>query len=565
MKKTLLLASLSALALTTSASLNLTHMWTKGFGTSGMSNLYNIAATPQGDYLMVGTISTAAGDIEWGNTSLGLGNDLKGTFQKEITVGKFAADGAIKWSVTPEFVNAPQHAVYVASDSKGGTYLVLAATFNKDGANAPELMKFADASGAVTTITLPDTPEGRSPYANVVLHFDADGKYLNHFMIAPEWMVGSTFVSQPVAINAIAVDDDDNVYIGGSYSTAVPALAAYLPAPVNTSTGTTANNDGFILKLNPDLSKVEGACVNPATAPYAAKDIVSAIKYNDGKLYVANVVTGAEGCDYTFFGLPAEVSATVAESLAYGVIDCATMKPVSAAGATATYTAATTSGHRLQVLGSALWGDKFYLCGGINGGIEQDGKEIAVSTSKQIQTLTLAIDLATMKLTNGYCCGAGIGGDVYAIADDKANTLYTYGYVLTGGPASLRAYNLTTGELLADNVLYTNVSKVDCALFNPETKQFLGTAYGKGLKDIAGGASPAATATYSTFHGFVTAFTLNNVEATPAGLEKVEVAAETDEAPVEYFNLQGIRIANPAAGQLVIRKQGQKAEKVIWK
>lgn len=41
------------------------------------------------------------------------------------------------------------------------------------------------------------------------------------------------------------------------------------------------------------------------------------------------------------------------------------------------------------------------------------------------------------------------------------------------------------------------------------------------------------------------------------------VAADNAAAPVEYYNIQGQRIANPTAGQLVIRKQGTKVEKLI--
>ena len=38
--------------------------------------------------------------------------------------------------------------------------------------------------------------------------------------------------------------------------------------------------------------------------------------------------------------------------------------------------------------------------------------------------------------------------------------------------------------------------------------------------------------------------------------------AVDDNAPVEYYNLQGVRVENPANG-LYIRRQGSKAEKVI--
>lgn len=44
------------------------------------------------------------------------------------------------------------------------------------------------------------------------------------------------------------------------------------------------------------------------------------------------------------------------------------------------------------------------------------------------------------------------------------------------------------------------------------------------------------------------------------GVESVEFDSN---APVKYFNLQGVEIANPAKGQLVIKTQGSKAQKMI--
>lgn len=49
---------------------------------------------------------------------------------------------------------------------------------------------------------------------------------------------------------------------------------------------------------------------------------------------------------------------------------------------------------------------------------------------------------------------------------------------------------------------------------------------------------------------------------TPTGVEAIE--AEDNEAEVEWFNLQGVRVENPAAG-LYIRRQGNKVEKVVVK
>lgn len=53
-------------------------------------------------------------------------------------------------------------------------------------------------------------------------------------------------------------------------------------------------------------------------------------------------------------------------------------------------------------------------------------------------------------------------------------------------------------------------------------------------------------------------------EVASAGVEGIAADAEFDaNAPVEYFNLQGIRVAAPEAGQLLIKVQGKKAEKVV--
>ena len=54
----------------------------------------------------------------------------------------------------------------------------------------------------------------------------------------------------------------------------------------------------------------------------------------------------------------------------------------------------------------------------------------------------------------------------------------------------------------------------------------------------------------------------NYVEKKVSGIEGI--ATDNDgNAAVEYFNLQGVKIANPAAGQVVIRRQGSKITKMI--
>lgn len=55
-----------------------------------------------------------------------------------------------------------------------------------------------------------------------------------------------------------------------------------------------------------------------------------------------------------------------------------------------------------------------------------------------------------------------------------------------------------------------------------------------------------------------------DIEKAMSGIN--DVIADSDaNAPVEFFNLQGARISNPAAGQLVIRRQGKTVTKVLVK
>lgn len=41
-----------------------------------------------------------------------------------------------------------------------------------------------------------------------------------------------------------------------------------------------------------------------------------------------------------------------------------------------------------------------------------------------------------------------------------------------------------------------------------------------------------------------------------------DVVADEENAPAEYYNLQGVRVAYPAAGQIYIQRQGNKVVKV---
>lgn len=65
---------------------------------------------------------------------------------------------------------------------------------------------------------------------------------------------------------------------------------------------------------------------------------------------------------------------------------------------------------------------------------------------------------------------------------------------------------------------------------------------------------------FATENGVETKFSLFNTSDSAVD----EILSDDANAPVEYFNLQGQRVANPSEG-VFIRRQGSKATKIMVK
>lgn len=65
----------------------------------------------------------------------------------------------------------------------------------------------------------------------------------------------------------------------------------------------------------------------------------------------------------------------------------------------------------------------------------------------------------------------------------------------------------------------------------------------------------------ANMYDFTEVSSYGNIKIDWSGVETI--GDENVNAPVKYYNMQGMEIANPAKGQLVIKKQGKKATKVI--
>lgn len=561
-----------ALTSASASDLNIEYQWFRTLSTDvGTANIGRIVNAPEGDYYIAGYYGAKAGqnlpanEVLWSDTDIAPEGGFTYNYQNCGMVARMNATGDLMWKVLPSLANFSANSLNLATTPDGGVVLAANATFNKSGANAPTLIELTDTKGTKVTIEWTGTPEGTAPYTGVLIKFSAEGAMEWHRLVNADTEFEGLAVTSPITLNGVVADAEGNIYIAGTYLTkfdlgdGVAAPQALNTVVTNGKVG--ANGDAFVAKFAADGTPVK-VLTNGGDARYATMETVSAITEANGKLYCAVLVNGAEGCDYTLFGHSAEVAPGINNGLTYAEIDGATLECTRAAGASAAYTDVTTSGHVLQIKGAQVAGSGLYICGGLNGALEQNGTTLAASTAKQIQTLTLGIDLTTFQVKAAYECGAGIGNDFYAIVDEGAGSVYTYGYSMTGGnPVSLRHYDLATGELKADNVLFKGGS-ILTGLFNNSTKQFLATNYAKSTTEMTG--SDEAFPSFSSFSGYLFSFSLPDINAT-SGIEAAAATAGDDaDAPVEYFNLQGMRISRPEAGTLVIRRAGETVEKVIF-
>lgn len=173
---------------------------------------------------------------------------------------------------------------------------------------------------------------------------------------------------------------------------------------------------------------------------------------------------------------------------------------------------------------------------------------------------------------NGGYSGTMTGTD----GDDTFTSIITYTVLDNNGSfkAVTDTHYYTDGELYAYES-YTETYKYDAyGLIIQESVEFSDGTYSEFESIVEG------TIEYDPVHGYPLTCTVQNydtetgqmvndirmefsdyVEAAGIG----DITADSADTPAEYFNLQGIRVANPTPGQVYIRRQGGSATKIMVK
>lgn len=568
-----LLATAAALSTALCASANVKadfewyHTLTAGNETADATTCFESAvAAPQGDTYILGQFNHPALSVstwaKYDDTSIIPEGMNFAEYQKDIIIGRINASGDLKWKVVPTVANISNSGLKLAACPDGGVVLMANATFNSNtGAGAPLLITVTDTAGKTTEINYNDAPEGKAPYAGVLIKFNGDGAVEWHTTITSNPLVDEIFTATPMTLTSVATDNEGNIYVAGTHISTVDfGNNVTLPRATNAVIANgkiSANCDAFLAKFD-STGKAVGVLANDSTTPYAATEGSVVVDVADNTAYVGLLVTCLADTPYSIFGLSAISNPqVVASNLAFCKVDCATMQPV-AAGALESTVSTTVNAHNAQLKGAQVIGPTLYLSGALQGGYAQDGVELGFSTAKQLQNCVAAINIADMKATKCYNSGSGIGADYYVFVDETAGKLHSFGYNIAG-PVNIYTYNLATAELEETTPLMT-AGTTYAALYNEESHTFIGSTYAKQLKNYDGAGS--ATETHSQFTGFLFSYNFPELNATSGIINVAEQAADLNATP-EYFNLQGMRIANPTRGTIVIRRTGSEVTKMI--
>lgn len=549
--------------------------WYKTIGIDAEKKQSNVDAVADGpdDGSYVGVSFGQATTATWGTTSvIPEGETITTAYQRSWTVGLIDnSTGDFRWFVTSTDANISNGSLKVAATSDGGVVMTANATFNSGkGAGAPTLMNFTDTKGTKHTLTLADTPADRSPYAGVVVKFDKEG--------ACEWtrVVGAdgyesagAFDNSVVKFSALATDASGNIYVGGVYKTALLLgndLESRFAVNLGVKKGdkTTNNGDAFILRLN-DKGEPTGLLTSTSAVPYASKESLAAITVEGNNLYVAMIVDAADDLKYNLFNVETEISADANANVVYGKVDLSTFTCTKAGALQAAATDAQPS-HNAQVKNIQVAGDRLFIVGCQTGALTQDGATLIASSAKLLEDMAVSVDLSTFKASTVYKSGeASIGNTYLVIRDTEAAKVYTIAYQFNGSFAYRYEY-AEDGTLNDKVVLGVGTTNFSVPTFNNTTKRLLLPVYTKGLTSFpvsyaTPAGAPDATDKYAGFRGVLVSYDMPGL--TQAGIAAPAADAAEADASVEYFNLQGMRVANPQAGTLVIRRQGDKVSKLI--
>lgn len=350
-----------------------------------------------------------------------------------LLLTKVNADGTAAWHVYSKQGRVANASAATTSD--GGVVVAAVTSFTafnaKEATDIPanSILDIVDADNHTTTIE--KAFAGSSVYDIVVLKISADGHldWFKHFAADD----ASSLTAK------IAVDNADNIYIGGQH-------AKTLSFGENAVAARSAKSL-YLVKLDNAGNFVKSFDISGTDA----EDYIDAVTFADGKIFVAGRVKAkAEGNTIAFADIT--LAPTTFDDV-FAAAFSTDLVPVWASIANSV--AASDGKHTSQVKGIDVSEGFVLVSGLVKGGYKAASATDAVTMSSgtKLEGMVIGFSIADGALSKGVCVSEGISG-LYS-ATIKGNKIYAFGYNIANADKQGSSLFEFDGENANENVIAT--------------------------------------------------------------------------------------------------------------
>lgn len=350
-----------------------------------------------------------------------------------LLLTKVNADGTAAWHVYSKQGRVANASAATTSD--GGVVVAAVTSFTafnaKEATDIPanSILDIVDADNHTTTIE--KAFAGSAVFDIVVLKISADGHldWFKHFAADD----ASSLTAK------IAVDNTDNIYIGGQH-------AKTLSFGENAVAARSAKSL-YLVKLDNAGNFVKSFDISGTDA----EDYIDAVTFADGKIFVAGRVKAkAEGNTIAFADIT--LAPTTFDDV-FAAAFSTDLVPVWASIANSV--AASDGKHTSQVKGIDVSEGFVLVSGLVKGGYTAAGATDAVTMSSgtKLEGMVIGFSIADGALSKGVCVSEGISG-LYS-ATIKGNKIYAFGYNIANADKQGSSLFEFDGENANENVIAT--------------------------------------------------------------------------------------------------------------
>lgn len=350
-----------------------------------------------------------------------------------LLLTKVNADGTAAWHVYSKQGRVANASAATTSD--GGVVVAAVTSFTafnaKEATDIPanSILDIVDADNHTTTIE--KAFAGSAVFDIVVLKISADGHldWFKHFAADD----ASSLTAK------IAVDNTDNIYIGGQH-------AKTLSFGENAVAARSAKSL-YLVKLDNAGNFVKSFDISGTDA----EDYIDAVTFADGKIFVAGRVKAkAEGNTIAFADIT--LAPTTFDDV-FAAAFSTDLVPVWASIANSVV--ASDGKHTSQVKGIDVSEGFVLVSGLVKGGYKAAGATDAVTMSSgtKLEGMVIGFSVADGALSKGVCVSEGISG-LYS-ATIKGNKIYAFGYNIANADKQGSSLFEFDGENANENVIAT--------------------------------------------------------------------------------------------------------------